>query len=104
MYPVRRRYLLARDFQATIKKWRESPEQLDKEILDNLEKATEYGKDLRKRDLAPDQVSELVNNLIAPTDIPDREPTDWDLYEEAMGWAVEQGAKMRKERESQKQT
>jgi hypothetical protein len=47
---------------------------------------------------------ELANNLLAPTDIPDREPPDWHLYEEVMDWPTEQATKMQEKREAQKQT
>ena len=102
LYPVRMRYLLMRDFRGTVKKMKESPGKLDKEIRSDLQRAGDYAKELMENGLPLDQREELVNNLLAPTDVPDVESPDEDLFVDAMTWAEQKGAELLKERKAQR--
>ncbi len=90
-YPTRMRYLLMEDFHGTVKKWRENPEQLDKEINNHLQRTSDYAEELKAKGIPEWQREEYLSNFLAPTDVPDVPSPDEDLYVQVIEWAEKKG-------------
>ena len=90
LYRSRMVYLLNRDFYGTVKQWRENPAQLDRDIRNVIDRATEYAHELKMRGIDTRFVAEYVQNMVAPVDLPNVTIPDETLYAQVMKWAVEQ--------------
>lgn len=89
MFRTRVEHLIETGPQLTLGKFRQNRSQLYEEVSARVDKALKKGKSLRKEGkLAPDQVSELEYNEVAPRDVPAAEnklSEDEQIYE----WATD---------------
>lgn len=82
------RYLLDCQPEVTWQTFRENRQDLYDQIVEKVEQAADYEVSLNEQgNLAPDQVWELVSNLVYPRDIPEREPLPEDQEGEILVWA-----------------
>jgi hypothetical protein len=76
--------------QATWRKFNQNRAGLYQEVTDRLSKALKYEKQLQEKDLPPGGLRELVNNFVAPLDIPISEnQLSPDKEEQILDWATD---------------
>jgi hypothetical protein len=88
LFVSRMDYLLLRDFKGTAEQYRKDRAVLKAEVWETVRESGRYHKRLKNQgDLMSYEIDELVNNFIAPTDVPDVDPPDLELYGEIIEWA-----------------
>ena len=88
LFVTRMEYLLLRNFNGIAEQYRKDRSALAAEVWETVRASGRYHTKLENQgDLMSYEIDELVNNFIAPTDVPDVDPPDLELYERIMEWA-----------------
>ena len=90
LFKTRMLHLMETEPQRTWKKFVQNRSKLYQEVTDRVDKALKYEESLQERNLPPGGLSELVQNFVAPLDIPTSDnPLSEDKQSQIWEWATD---------------